>query len=755
MKKDKIRLIGLRENNLKNISLEIPKGKLVAFTGVSGSGKSSIVFDTIAVEAQRQLNETYPAYVRSRMPRFEPPKADQIEGLPASVIISQKKVQGNVRSTVGSITDLAPLIRLLFSRCASPSAGTSNCYSFNNPNGMCPVCSGIGIKSTLDIDKLLNRDLSLNEGAIRFKPLAKGNWQWKIYANSGLFDNDKPIREYSKKEWNDLLYGEGFGVIVNESDSLFANSPIPYEGLVKRFNRLYLNRSLNDFSKGNQSAVLNVLKKEICPACNGKRLNDAALRSKINGYNIVDYGETEIDSLIPIVKAVSDPVAQNLIPSIVSGLQCISDLGLGYLHLNRSSDTLSGGETQRLKMVRHLKSSLSDMAYIMDEPSIGLHPRDVSRLIITLEKLRDKGNSVLIVEHDRDIIEKADWVIDVGPDAGIHGGQILLQGTVSDLAKSDTPTGCYLRHKTQLKSAFREPKGWFHIRGANRHNLKDIHVDLPKGVLCTLTGVAGAGKSSLLRDVFMREHPEAIFVDQTDMGTNIRSNAATYVGIMDDIRKLFAKENGVTPAVFSFNSKGACPTCKGKGEIYPEMAFSDPIAIKCDACNGSRYNSKTLNYRLNGKNIVEVLEMTVDQAITFFHQLKILHKLQTLKDVGLGYLTLGQPTTTMSGGECQRIKLAEQLHRTGTICILDEPTTGLHMKDTSILLKLLNKIIDAGNSVFVIEHNMSVIAASDWIIDLGPDGGNRGGHLVFSGTPQDLLECQTSYTAEYLRKSCL
>lgn len=755
MKANNIQIKGMCENNLKNIDLEIPKGKLVIFTGVSGSGKSSIIFDTVAVEAQRQLNDTYPSYVKCRLPHFEPPKVEQINNLPASIVISQKKSIGSIRSTVGTMTDLAPFIRLLFSRYGKPSAGTSNCYSFNDPNGMCPVCSGIGVKASLDIDKMLDRTLSLNDGAIRFKPLSKGNWQWKIYANSGLFDNDKPLNEYTQKEWNDLLYGEGFSVIVNEPDSLFANSPVQYEGLVKRFHRLYLNRSLNDFSKGNQSEVLRVLKKEICPECHGKRLNQAALDSKIHGYNIADYGKMEIDDLIGVIKTISDPLAQTLISPILSSLQCIHDLGLGYLNLDRSSDTLSGGESQRLKMVRHLRSSLTDMAYIMDEPSVGLHPQDVSRLTDMLKKLRDKGNSILVVEHDRDIIEKADWVIDIGPGAGIRGGQVLFQGSVTALKESGTLTGKYLKKKTALKVQCRRPTGWFKVREANQHNLKDFSVDLPKGVLCTVSGVAGSGKSTLLRDIFMKKHPKAIYVDQSPVGANIRSNTATYVGIMDDIRRLFAKKNGVTPAMFSFNSKGACPVCKGKGEIFPDMAFADPVAIKCDACGGSKYSEQALQYRLKGKNIMEVLSMSADQAIDFFDTPKLLHKLETLREVGLGYLTLGQSTATMSGGECQRLKLAEQLRHKGDIYILDEPTSGLHMADVNRLIKVMDKLVDSGNSVYVIEHNMEVIASSDWIIDLGPRGGKNGGRLIFSGPPAQLLECQASYTAEFLRKSCL
>lgn len=752
MEEKKIVLRGLTENNLKNVSLSIPKGKLVVFTGVSGSGKSSIVFDTIAAEASRQLGEIFPLYVRSRMPHYEPPKAEYMAGLTPAIVIDQKPVSANERSTVGTMTDIAPLIRLLFSRCSTPSAGTSNYYSFNDPLGMCPECSGLGEKNVLDLDKLLDKEKSLNGGAIRFKPFAKGNWQWNIYAKSGLFDLDKPLADYSEKEWEDFLHGSGFGVIVSGADTVYANTPVQYEGIENRFYRLYLNRDITKLGKGNQDSVMAMISRTPCPACQGHRLHSAALDSRIDGYGIADYCSMEIDDLIPVAERISHPLAASILPMLLSGLRTVSELGLGYLHLNRTSNTLSGGEAQRLKMVRHLGSSLSDMTYILDEPSVGLHPHDVMHLREMLLKLRDKGNSVLVVEHDRDIIEIADEVIDMGPGPGTSGGNVLFQGTVSELISSETLTGIQMRRKISLNKTFRTPSGWYPVKNANRHNLKNLSVSFPAGVLCAVTGVAGSGKSTLIKECFMKQYPEAVYVDQSGVGTNVRSTPATYVGVMDDIRKMFAVENGVKPGMFSFNSEGACPVCKGTGEILPDMAFADPIAIRCEACDGRRYNQKALEYRLEGKNILDVLSMTVDEAVQFFEKSKFVRKLKTLRETGLGYLTLGQSTSTLSGGECQRMKLASELHREGKIYILDEPTTGLHMADTEKLLGLLEQLVDRGNTVIVIEHNMEVIARSDWVIDLGPGAGKNGGELIFTGTSKELTGCRRSVTASELRR---
>lgn len=753
MEEKMIELRGLTENNLKNISLSVPKGKLVVFTGVSGSGKSSVVFDTIAVEAARQLGETFPLYVRSRMPHYEAPKAEYIAGLTPAVVIDQKPVSANARSTVGTMTDIALLIRLLFSRCGEPSAGASTCYSFNDPLGMCPECSGLGEKTVLDLDKLLDKEKSLNEGAIRFKPLSKGNWQWNIYAKSGLFDLDKPLKNYSEKEWEDFLHGSGFGVIVSGPDTVYANTPVKYEGIADRFNRLYLNRDVTKLSKGNQQSVMAVVSQRPCPVCHGHRLNAAALETRIDGYGIADYCSMEIDDLIPVVESVTHPLAASMIPMLLSGLRTISRLGLGYLHLNRSSSTLSGGEAQRLKMVRHLGSSLTNMTYILDEPSVGLHPHDVRRLREILLKLRDKGNSVLVVEHDRDVIEIADEIIEMGPGPGTNGGTVLFQGTVSDLLCTETPTAIQLRRKLTLKETCRTPSGWYSVKDACLHNLKHLSVQFPAGVLCAVTGVAGSGKSTLIKETFMEQYPQVVYVDQSGVGSNIRSTPATYVGVMDDIRKLFAAQNGVKPGMFSANSEGACPVCKGTGEILPDMAFADPIAIRCEACDGKRYSQEALEYRINGKNILDVMSMTVNEAVLFFEKEKFVRKLKTLQETGLGYLTLGQPTSTLSGGECQRMKLASELHKAGSIYILDEPTTGLHMADTEKLMELMEQMVDRGNSVIVIEHNLDVIAGSDWVLDLGPGAGKNGGELVFAGTPRELLACEQSVTARELNRA--
>ena len=748
-------LRGLRENNLKNISLDLPKGKLVVFTGVSGSGKSSVVFDTLAVEAQRQLNETFPLYVRNRMPHYEPPRADRLGNLTPAIVIDQRPVGTSARSTVGTMTDIAPLLRLLFSRCGTPSAGPSSAYSFNDPTGACPVCGGLGERPTLDLDKILDRDKSLNEGAIRFKPFGRGNWQFKLYANCGRYDPDKPLRDFTPGEWEVFLHGSGFKVQCSGADTKFGDTPVSYEGLVDRFNRLYLNRDISALSKGNQASVLGVVATRPCPACHGNRLNEAALATRVDGYGIAELCRMEIDELVPALERITHPLRASMLPALLASLRRICALGLGYLHLGRRSDTLSGGEAQRLKMVRHLGSSLTDMTYILDEPSVGLHPRDVARLGAMLCALRDKGNTVLVVEHDRDIIALADEVVEMGPGPGpgAAGGRVLFQGSVAGLLASGTPTSDHLRDRPSLKASFRAPAGWFPVEDVSVHNLKNVSVSFPAGVLCAVSGVAGSGKSTLVRDAFLPRYPQAIYVDQSPVGANARSTPATYVGVMDDIRALFAKENGVSASLFSFNSGGACPVCGGKGELLPDMAFADPVAIPCEACGGKRYGPEALRHRLGGKTILDVLDMTVTEALGFFGSEKIAAKLQVLEDVGLSYLTLGQPTGTLSGGECQRIKLASELHRAGKLYILDEPTTGLHMADIQRLLALLDRLVDRGNSVIVIEHNLDVIAHCDWVIDLGPEAGRAGGELLFCGTPAALLDCARSHTARSLREA--
>ncbi|ACT92575.1 ATP-binding cassette domain-containing protein [Dyadobacter fermentans] len=742
-----IRIRGARENNLKNVSLDIPKRKITIFTGVSGSGKSSIVFDTIGAEAQRQLNETFSMFIRNRLPRISQPEADAIENLSTSIVIDQKRLGGNSRSTMGTITDISAVLRLLFSRLGKPHAGFSNAFSFNDPAGMCLECNGLGKKVELDLEKFLDPTKSLNEGAILFPVFAVGTWYWKAYTFSGMLDNDKKLEDYSDDEMHMLLYGKGT-YESNYNGSVFETK---YEGLVDKFNRLYIQKDSSEISEKTVKKVERFLKMGDCPACKGARLNERAMACRINGLNIAEMSAMEVSELVKIISEIHDPVSKPMIDTLTERLQHLVDIGLGYLSLDRETGTLSGGESQRIKMVKHLNSSLIDITYIFDEPSIGLHPRDVHRLNELLQKLRDKGNTILVVEHDPDVIRVADYVVDVGPKAGSGGGEIVFSGHYEGLLKADTLTGRFMKRDLRVKSSFRQPTGALKVKNARRHNLKNVSVDIPTGVFTVVTGVAGSGKSSLINGVFLSQHPEAIVIDQSAVGTSIRSNPATYTGIMDDIRKLFGKTNKVSASLFSFNSDGACPECQGLGFIFTDLAFLEPVKTVCETCEGKRFKQEVLEYKVNGKSITDVLDMPVEEALSFFKAKDVVHKLTAMNQVGLNYLTLGQPLSTLSGGECQRIKLAGELHKNGTIYVMDEPTTGLHMSDTGHLLEIIDHLVDQGNSVIVIEHNTEVMKHADWIIDLGPEGGHKGGQILFEGTPADLLKCRESLTAEYLR----
>lgn len=742
-----IRIRGARENNLKNVSLDIPKRKITIFTGVSGSGKSSIVFDTIGAEAQRQLNETFSMFIRNRLPRISQPEADAIENLSTSIVIDQKRLGGNSRSTMGTITDISAVLRLLFSRLGKPHAGFSNAFSFNDPAGMCPECNGLGKKVELDLEKFLDPTKSLNEGAILFPVFAVGTWYWKAYTFSGMLDNDKKLEDYSDDEMHTLLYGKGT-YESNYNGSVFETK---YEGLVDKFNRLYIQKDSSEISEKTVKKVERFLRMGDCPACKGARLNERAMACRINGLNIAEMSAMEVSELVKIISKIHDPVSKPMIDTLTERLQHLVDIGLGYLSLDRETGTLSGGESQRIKMVKHLNSSLIDITYIFDEPSIGLHPRDVHRLNELLQKLRDKGNTILVVEHDPDVIRVADYVVDVGPKAGSGGGEIVFSGHYEGLLKADTLTGRFMKRDLKVKSSFRQPTGALKVKNARRHNLKNVSVDIPTGVFTVVTGVAGSGKSSLINGVFLSQHPEAIVIDQSAVGTSIRSNPATYTGIMDDIRKLFGKTNKVSASLFSFNSDGACPECQGLGFIFTDLAFLEPVKTVCETCEGKRFKQEVLEYKVNGKSITDVLDMPVEEALSFFKAKDVVHKLTAMNQVGLNYLTLGQPLSTLSGGECQRIKLAGELHKNGTIYVMDEPTTGLHMSDTGHLLEIIDHLVDQGNSVIVIEHNTEVMKHADWIIDLGPEGGHKGGQILFEGTPADLLKCRESLTAEYLR----
>ncbi|OJV14641.1 MAG: thiamine ABC transporter permease [Dyadobacter sp. 50-39] len=742
-----IRIRGARENNLKNVSLDIPKRQITIFTGVSGSGKSSIVFDTIGAEAQRQLNETFSMFIRNRLPRISQPDADAIENLSTSIVIDQKRLGGNSRSTMGTITDISAVLRLLFSRLGHPHAGFSNAFSFNDPAGMCLECNGLGKKVEVDLDKFLDLSKSLNEGAILFPVFAVGTWYWKAYTFSGMLDNDKKLEDYSGEEMHTLLYGKG----TYESNYNGMTFDTKYEGLVDKFNRLYIQKDSSEISEKTVKKVEKFLRMGDCPACKGARLNEKALACRINGLNIAEMSAMEVSELVKMIREMHDPVSKPMIDTLTDRLQHLVDIGLGYLSLDRETGTLSGGESQRIKMVKHLNSSLIDIAYIFDEPSIGLHPRDVHRLNELLQKLRDKGNTILVVEHDPDVIRVADYIVDVGPKAGSGGGEIVYSGDYQGLLRAQTLTGRFMNRDLKVKSTFRQATGALKVKNAKRHNLKNVSVDIPTGVFTVVTGVAGSGKSSLINGVFLSQHPEAIVIDQSAVGTSIRSNPATYTGIMDDIRKLFGKTNRVSASLFSFNSDGACPECQGLGFIFTDLAFLEPVKTVCETCEGKRFKQEVLEYKVNGKSITDVLDMPVEEALDFFKPKDIVRKLSAMNQVGLNYLTLGQPLSTLSGGECQRIKLAGELHKNGTIYVMDEPTTGLHMSDTGHLLQIIDHLVDQGNSVIVIEHNTEVMKHADWIIDLGPEGGHKGGQILFEGTPADLLNSNESLTAAYLR----
>jgi excinuclease UvrABC ATPase subunit len=743
-----IRVIGARERNLKNIDVKIPKKKITVFTGVSGSGKSSLVFDTIAAESQRQLNETYSSFIRHRLPHYGQPKVDALENLSVAIIIDQKRIGGNARSTVGTITDIYALLRLLFSRIGKPFVGYSDVFSFNNPSGMCPKCEGLGRIDMIDIERLLDRNKSLNEGAILFPTFEPGGWRLKRYIHSGFFDNDKKIKDFTDDELELLLYKSD--IKVTTSDPEWPKTSL-YEGLIPRIERSFLKKEDGEAAKYKKE-ISRIVGKEVCPVCSGTRLNQSVLQCKINNKNIADCVEMQITDLIDFIRTIEDPKASTMVMAIVDRLEHLVSIGLGYLSLNRETSTLSGGESQRIKMVRQLGSSLSDLTYIFDEPSIGLHPHDVNKINDLLKLLRDKGNTVLIVEHDPDVIKIADYIIDMGPRAGINGGKIMYQGDLNGLAKSDTLTGKYLCKQTQLKEDIRNSVEWLSIKDANLHNLKNINVTIPKGVMTVVTGVAGSGKSTLINHVLPKFYPETIFIDQKPIQASKRSNIATFTGIFDVIRGLFSKANNVKPSLFSFNSQGACPNCKGLGVTYTDLAFMDTVVNVCEVCQGNRFTDEALSYKLRGKNISEVLNMTVDEALDFFYEREISVTLKRLADVGITYITLGQPLNTLSGGELQRVKLADELESNGNIYVLDEPTTGLHMSDISQLLKILDGLVEQGSTVIVIEHNLDVITQADWIIDLGPFAGQNGGRIMFEGLPKDLINCNSSITGQYLKK---
>lgn len=745
MSKEYITLTGCKENNLKNISLNIPKREITIFTGVSGSGKSSIVFDTIAIEAQRQLNETFSAFIRNFLPKYGAVHADHIENLSTPIIIDQKRIGGNSRSTLGTITDVNSFLRALFSRCGSPYLGRPNAFSFNDVQGMCPECEGLGKKLTVAMEKILDKSKSLNEGAILLSGFGVDSWHWRLFTESGFFDNDKKICNYSEEELQKFLYGEAEKITIPG----MGTTKLTYEGLMVKFERLYLKRD-TEMSDTAKKKLSQMMIEGQCSLCKGRRLNQDVYKCLINGYNIADLTSMQINELVNVLSTFNVEEVKPLIKGILEKLNNIIDIGLGYLTLDRETSTLSGGESQRIKMVKHLNSNLVDLMYIFDEPSIGLHPRDVHKLNNLLKKLRDKGNTVIVVEHDRDVIKIADHIVDVGPKAGRHGGTIVYDGTYEGLLSSGTLTGNALDKSMPIKENSRDHKGYLEVANCNTNNLKNISVTIPKGVLTVVTGVAGSGKSTLMKHEFLKQNKDAVLIDQSPVGANSRSNLATYGGIMDNIRKAFGKANDVSPSLFSYNSEGACEICNGTGVVETNLAFMENVKTPCEVCEGNRFKAVVLEYKLQEKNILEVLEMTVSEAIAFFKLKSIKTKLQSIEEMGLGYLSLGQTLDTLSGGECQRLKLANEIHKESSVYVMDEPTTGLHMSDIENFIGIVNNIVDNGNTVIIIEHNIEVIKNADWIIDMGPDGGTKGGEIIFQGTPMEIKDCKESLTGKYL-----
>jgi excinuclease UvrABC ATPase subunit len=770
---DLIRVYGARENNLKDVSIEIPKRRLTVFTGVSGSGKSSLVFSTIAAESQRLINETYSAFVQGFMPTLARPEVDVLDGLTTAIVVDQERMGPNPRSTVGTVTDANAMLRILFSRLGRPHIGSPQAFSFNVASisgagavkferggktvkerrefnvtgGMCPRCEGMGRTSDIDLSQLYDDSKSLNEGALTIPGYSVDGWYGRIFSGSGFFDPDKPIREFTKKELHDLLYKEPTKIKVD-------NINLTYEGLIPRIQKSMLSKDKEALQPHVRAFVERAVAFMTCPECGGTRLSEAARSSKIEGISIADACGMQISDLADWVRGLDEPSVAPLLTTLRQLLDSFVEIGLGYLSLDRASGTLSGGEAQRVKMIRHLGSSLTDVTYVFDEPTTGLHPHDIQRMNDLLLRLRDKGNTVLVVEHKPEMIAIADHVVDLGPGAGTAGGTVCFEGTVEGLRASGTITGRHFDDRAALKETVRKPTGTLEIRGAAANNLRDVDVDIPLGVLVVVTGVAGSGKSSLIHGS-VPAGAGVVSVDQGGIRGSRRSNPATYTGLLEPIRKAFAKANGVKPALFSANSEGACPTCNGAGVIYTDLAMMAGVSTTCEECEGKRFQAAVLEHKLGGRDISEVLAMPVAEAQEFFGSGEARTPaaraiLDRLADVGLGYLTLGQPLTTLSGGERQRLKLATHMADKGGVYVLDEPTAGLHLADVEQLLGLLDRLVDSGKSVIVIEHHQAVMAHADWIIDLGPGAGHDGGRIVFEGTPADLVAARSTLTGQHL-----
>lgn len=747
---NRIIIKGAKTHNLKEVDLEIPKNRFVVFTGVSGSGKSSLVFDTIYTEAQRQLIETFSSFARRRLPKLSRPPVEEIHNLSTAIVIDQKRMGHNLRSNVGTATEISTYLRLLFSRCGQPFIGPSFLFSFNHPEGMCPECKGLGKRIIVDAELLLDKNKTLREGAITHPDYKTGGWNWRELVGSELFDNDKLLADFTEEELNKLLYAEDIPIIKQHGAGIYAKT---FEGIARKLERLYVNKGEDELPEERKDAYQRYLLYIDCDSCVGTKINERARSVKLKGRSIGDLVNIELTELDEYLKEIDDPVAEPLVIKMRRIIGHLVDIGVGYLSLNRPVSTLSGGESQRVKMARQLDCDLVDLMYILDEPSVGLHPKDNAKLIEMLRKLRDRGNSVIVVEHDPEVIKSADWVIDVGPYAGVNGGQILFSGTVDGLKKADTLTARYLNDGKIIPEKRKKWNEYIELKNANIHNLKSISVKIPKGVLTCITGVAGSGKSTLIQEVFVKENNGAIVIDQTSPGKSSRSNPVTYIGVFDLIRKEMAVATNSEPSLFSFNSKGACPKCKGLGYISVEMSFLDDVKMTCDECKGQRYKDEVLALKYKDNNMFEVLEMTIKEAVDFFEDKEIRRRLKVLCDVGLEYLRIGQPLSTLSGGESQRIKLASELHKSGSIYVMDEPTTGLHMADIDRFLDIIKKLVQKNNTVVIIEHNLDVIKQADWIIDLGPEGGSKGGEIIFQGTPEEIIKCERSYTGSYLKES--
>lgn len=735
-------------NNLKNIDLEIPKHKLVAFTGVSGSGKSSLLFDTIYTEAQRQLIETFSTFARTRMPKLSRPDVDDIINLSTAIVIDQKRMGNNLRSTVGTATEINTYLRLLYSRVGKPFIGPSFLLSFNHPEGMCPHCHGLGKKVKVDLDLFLDKEKSIREGGITHPHYKIGGYLWREMVTLALFDPDKKLKDYSSEELNKLLFSEPFAVKESKQKLTYSKN---FEGLVRKLEKAVTGRADDEAPDDEKNAYTRYFVYTDCDHCSGTRINERARSVKIQGLSIADLCQMELTDVLPFISSIHDDIATPILRKAEFLLKQLIEIGVGYLSLDRPVSTLSGGESQRVKMAKQLDCNLVDLLYVLDEPSIGLHPRDTEKLLGILYRLKEKGNSVFVVEHDPDIIRAAEWIIDIGPKAGKQGGNVVYAGNPEGIKSVESITGKWLFNENKLTYHRKTAHEFYEIKNAVAHNLKNVSVRIPQGVLTCVTGVAGSGKSSLIHECFAKQHPEAIVIDQSAIGKSSRANAATYIGVFDLIRKEFAGATGSDPSLFSFNSKGACPKCNGQGVLSFELHFLDAVKTVCDECEGKRYHAEVLEMKYQGQSIADVLNMTVNQALEFFKVPKINKHLKLLQETGLGYLQLGQSLSTLSGGESQRLKIAAELHKESNIYIMDEPTTGLHMSDIDNFYRIVKSLVDRKNTVVIIEHNLDIIKYADWIIDMGPEGGKNGGEVLFQGTPEDLLNCETSYTGYHLK----